>query len=572
MYILRAFLLLAILSIVNLSSAQQYRIDTLQYQGTNKQIVNMVILADGYTAAELDYFVEDARRFNSYFFNTEPFRQYTSYFNVFAIRTPSEESGAIHKGVSNDCPKDDHGHGNMPDRFNQYTRNTNVPTSNPKTIFGSSFDNMGLHRLVIPHHEEAIQKVLKDHIPNYSQVVILVNSPYYGGSGGKYATATVNAASNDIAVHEIGHSFAVLADEYWAGNQYAIEGPNRSQEADPTKVRWKNWIGTNGTGVYAYGSKASPSTWFRPHEFCKMQYLVAPFCNVCQEAFVETIHKLTNPIKNTSPRTMQALSADTVNKFSLSLIKPSPNTLDVKWVLNGEQIDADKETIYINKGLFHAGTNELKAIVYDNTKLVRTEEHAKHIYTAVWSIQAEKETVLTAPVSTWGDTLETCFNGYQSLSVKNPQSGITYQWYELPSGGELLRSTANFVVPRSKESKTYYVESAWKGQVSARTAVTVRILPAIDPPRKVVIKKIKESGKVLLLVDEKDDERYNYIWSYEDGKPLYEFDELGGEFVRPTGKNNTLTIKQPHKPLRIFVQKVDKETTCVSERLQIVVR
>lgn len=76
----------------------------------------------------------------------------------------------------------------------------------------------------------------------------------------------------------------------------------------------------------------------------------------------------------------------------------------------------------------------------------------------------------------------------------------------------------------------------------------------------------------MLIVDEKDDERYNYIWSYEDGKPLYEFDELGGEFVRPTGKNNTLTIKQPHKPLRIFVQKVDKETTCVSERLQIVVR
>jgi hypothetical protein len=552
-------------------SAQQYKIDTLQYQGTDQHMVNMVILADGYTEAELDYFVEDAKRFNDYFFRTEPFRQYANYFNVFAIKTVSAESGAIHKGVAADCPHDEHAFGEVPARFNQYTRNTAVPPSNPKTIFGSSFDNMGLHRLVIPHHEEAIQKVLRTHMPNYSQVVVLVNSPFYGGSGGKYATATVNVASNDIAVHEIGHSFALLADEYWAGNQYAIEGPNRSQEADPTKVRWKNWIGTNGVGVYAYGAKASPSTWFRPHEFCKMQYLVAPFCSVCQEAFVETIHKLTNPIMKVSPLAEKLWKADSVKRFSLTLIKPSPNTLSVRWFLNGVQIDADKETIHVNKGMFDKGENKLQAVVHDGTTLVRSLEHAAHTYTVEWKIQGEDVYQLSPPVSTWGDTLETCYDGYQVISVKNPAAGLIYHWYEDASGGTPIKSTTNFVVPRSVESKTYYIEGVWKDKVSSRTAVTIKVLPQILPPKKVKIKRIKASDKVLLWVDEKEDGRYNYIWSNEDGEPIYQFDELGGEFVRPTGKNNTMTLKRVSKAIKVFVQKVDKETTCVSERVAVVV-
>ncbi|KAF5307110.1 hypothetical protein FQR65_LT18453 [Abscondita terminalis] len=349
MYILRAFLLLAILSIVNLSSAQQYRIDTLQYQGTNKHIVNMVILADGYTAAELDYFVEDARRFNSYFFNTEPFRQYTSYFNVFCDpHTFGRIRELFTRELSNACRKERPRHGNMPVRFPiSMTRNTNVPASNPKTIFGSSFDNMGLHRLVIPHHEEAIQKVFE------------------------------------------------------------------------------------------------------------------------------------RPI------------------FQI-LFRPSPNTLDVKWILNGESsIDADKEAIHINRGMFHAGTNELKAIVYDNTKLVRTEEHAKHIYTAVWSIHAEKETALTAPVSTWGDTLETCFQWaiQVRLSSKILQSKGSYQLgYEVPPAENFCGLPQILLFRVQKKVKRIMWRVHGRGRYLPVQLLTVRVLPAIDPPGKVVIKKIKRVG------------------------------------------------------------------------------
>ncbi len=104
---------------------------------------------------------------------------------------------------------------------------------------------------------DRIEEILKTNIPNYTQVVVLVNSPFYGGSGGKWATSTVNFKSNDIAVHEIGHSFAQLADEYWAGNQYAIESANRSQSADADHVPWKYWLGKDGVGIYSYGGKGS---------------------------------------------------------------------------------------------------------------------------------------------------------------------------------------------------------------------------------------------------------------------------------------------------------------------------
>ncbi|KKX49644.1 M64 family metallopeptidase [Sphingobacterium sp. IITKGP-BTPF85] len=83
--------------------AQRYAIDTLQYQGTDQKVVNLVILGDGYTQAQLMDFEEDAKRFTDYFFQTEPFRQYSNYFNVFAIKTPSLESGAVHACTASDC-------------------------------------------------------------------------------------------------------------------------------------------------------------------------------------------------------------------------------------------------------------------------------------------------------------------------------------------------------------------------------------------------------------------------------------------------------------------------------------
>ena len=93
---------------------------------------------------------------------------------------------------------------------------------------------------------------LAKNFPNYDQVCILANTPYYGGSGGSYATTTLNTASNEIYAHEIGHSFAALSDEYYAGDGYAGERVNMTKETNPLLVKWKNWMNINGIGIYQH--------------------------------------------------------------------------------------------------------------------------------------------------------------------------------------------------------------------------------------------------------------------------------------------------------------------------------
>ncbi|MGJ1191337.1 M64 family metallopeptidase [Sphingobacterium siyangense] len=98
-----ALLVLCISGLQLRAQSSLFKIDTLQYQGADKHIVNLVILGDGYTKAQLDDYAADAKQFTNYFFSIEPFKQYSSFFNVFAIRTISEESGAVHDCKVGDC-------------------------------------------------------------------------------------------------------------------------------------------------------------------------------------------------------------------------------------------------------------------------------------------------------------------------------------------------------------------------------------------------------------------------------------------------------------------------------------
>ena len=550
------------------AQSQHFKIDTLQYQGSANHMVNLVILGDGYTKDQLEDYAADSKQFTNYFFAIEPFKQYSNFFNVFAIRTISEESGATHDCKASDCVHGDTDLSKYPKRYNKFTRDHAVPVTHPNTIFGSSFDNGGLHRLVVPQKNDRIEEVLKTHIPNYTQVVILVNSPFYGGSGGKWATSTVNFKSNDIAVHEIGHSFAQLADEYWAGNQYAIESVNRSQTADVNTVPWKYWLGKDGVGIYSYGGKGSPSAWFRPHEYCKMQYLVAPFCPVCQEQFVASIKRKSSPFIAVKPILNNVLTLDSVQKFTLRLAKPSPNTFKLVWLLNNEAIAHDIDSIYLDPGMLHNGANELKVCIQDTTGLLRNPNYVNHKDSIVWKLNQPQSNALAKPTNRWGDTLETCFGGDQVLTVKKPVAGLEYRWYETATGTH-IGSGANVFVRNLSVSKKYHVVAYWKDKYSTQAEILVKTLTQVEKPKDIRIKIDKKKNKVQLTVQEKQNSRYNYIWLDEKGKPIYEWDEFNGEYVRPAGTNNILVLDRSSTSRKVYVQKVDRETTCKSDCTEV---
>jgi len=353
------------------TQAQVFQVDTILYNGSPGKYINIVYLADGYQANELENFVGHVENATQYLFSASPFDQYKDYFNVFAIRSISLESGAKHPRNASDCPS----LGSHPI----------LATSN---IFGSSFDVGGIHRLLVPSVFATLNRTVSDNFPLFDQRIVLVNSTFYGGSGGTYATSSVNTAANEVVVHEIGHSFAQLADEYYAGDIFAAERSNMTRQTNPVLVKWKNWLGFEDVGIYPYGTSGNPANWFRPHENCKMRVLGPEFCPVCKEKLVQTIlSNFGNPILSKVPRENAfTLQADTM-LFHLNILQPKNKTIRVSWMLNGDTLSERNDSLVLSSTDFLPGNNLLIAKVLDTTAFIRANNHSQvFTYSANWTV------------------------------------------------------------------------------------------------------------------------------------------------------------------------------------------
>ncbi|MCA0231057.1 MAG: M64 family metallopeptidase [Bacteroidetes bacterium] len=354
----------------SLSFAQTFPTESLLNNGDRSKLINIVVLGDGYTAAQQDQFRTDAQNITNYLFSVTPFKEYKNYFNVDIVKVPSNQSGAKHPATATDV--------NEPV----------IPASNPDNYFGSTFDYANIHRLLVPTKYAAISSVLASNFPDYDQVLIIVNSTEYGGSGGAYATTSINASAFEIAVHELGHSFSALSDEYWAGDVYARESANMTQQTNPSLVKWKNWYGINSVGIFQHGTSGNQALWYRPHQNCKMRFLGVNFCSVCREAIVEQIHNLASPITSFSPANSATLTANSNLTFALSTLKPVPNTLEITWTLNGNSLITNSDTYLLNTSNLASGNNTLVAKVIDKTTLSKSDTHpTTHQYLVSWNIQ-----------------------------------------------------------------------------------------------------------------------------------------------------------------------------------------
>lgn len=267
--------------------------------GPDADRFDLVLLAEGYGESELEAFAADAQAFADFFLNTPPFSYNCSAFNIWRIDIASANSGA-----------DD-------------------PTScgegvDVDTFFDATFCADGtIHRL-LGVDEGAVIDVLNGSVPGWDQALVLVNSDAYGGSGGGVAVSSLAGDWQQIAVHEIGHSTAGLADEYeyWAGCGVdtdrdvhpSIEPvqPNVTVETDPTAIKWAELI-ADGTPVPTTTKDACDTCNRQPNPFpgetvvglyegahyyhcdahrpaydCMMRNF-APFCPVCTRRILDTL-------------------------------------------------------------------------------------------------------------------------------------------------------------------------------------------------------------------------------------------------------------------------------------------
>ena len=334
-YIL-AFLITSYLS----GFSQTFQVDTIFYSGGIEKQINVVILGDGYQQSEMDTFKNDALTFSNNWFQQTPFQEYKNFFNVFTINVPSNVSGAA-----------------------------TDPDDIIDNYFGSSFNYGGIQRLLFPTKQSKVITVLANNFPAYDQVIMLVNSPIYGGSGGWVATASTHSSSSEVAIHEIGHSFSNLGDEYWAGSQYASERANRTEESNTELIKWKDWLNYNEVGIYEY--EPPGKGWYRPHQSCKMRYLFNPFCSVCTEQIFETIYNFTSPLNGFSPLDTNFTFTNSEQSFLLDLIEPNPNTLQIEWILNGDLIENNIDTLRVSQSELIQGINNLVVTVRDTSALSR---------------------------------------------------------------------------------------------------------------------------------------------------------------------------------------------------------
>ncbi|MBC7425975.1 MAG: T9SS type A sorting domain-containing protein [Bacteroidia bacterium] len=370
-------LIVLITSICKTGFSQIFPVDTIQWSGDPSKYINIVIMGDGYTSTMQAKFKSDAKKLSDYMFTQTPFKQYKNYFNVVGIGVVSADSGAKHPNTAPDCN----------------SANPTVPVSAPNTYFGCTFDYFNIHRLITPINTSNIAMVLAQNFPAYDQTIIISSSPYYGGSGGAYATSSTETTSPEIVAHEVGHSFASLSDEYYAGDVYAGEKINMTKETNPTLVRWKNWIGSPGIGIYQHCCGGSSAQWYKPSSnSCKMQLLGVPYCSVCQEAIVEKIHQLTNPIVKYTPDSGSVNTPQSMISFRLiKLMKPIDNTLNITWTLDGVSRDKNKDSIIVNQTLLSAGKHYLTATIIDTSSLVRTDNHPTlHFSKVSWTITRNK--------------------------------------------------------------------------------------------------------------------------------------------------------------------------------------
>ncbi len=186
--------------------------------------VDLVILGEGYTAGEQEKFRKDLAAFSDVLFSQEPYRTYRDRFNVTGLFKPSAKSG---------CDEPSYG-------------------SFKNTALGCSFDSFGSERYMLTDDNRAWRDVAA-HAP-YDAVLIMVNSPRYGGGGiyNLYCTFTSdNQWRQYLCMHEFGHSFSGLADEYYtsavAYNEFYPAGveplePNITALLDPKNLKWKELV------------------------------------------------------------------------------------------------------------------------------------------------------------------------------------------------------------------------------------------------------------------------------------------------------------------------------------------
>ena len=330
-----------------------YKIVSLQHTGPDSNRVKLVFASDGYTLDDISTLPGHVEKSVSYLtspgLSVRPLPRYKNFINIYRIDLISAESG-----------------------ISVAPRHGETKTVVVNNALGGTRDEDRLgwvdRRLAGRLFREAADRA---GIDRFDWPFVVLNNPGYHNSGGRFVVFSYNFG-REIALHEAGHGFFDLADEYYGRGKYERDEPrNINVTADSTGAKWSHWIGyvdqdtiLGEIGVYEGAIYASEGA-YRPSKNSKMGWTSdrkpASFNAICREKIILDIYDIVNPLDGMMDTTIAYKNPD---KIWIKVV--DPEVLLVDWYLNGELVIVDGgQEIMVSDLISEPGEYIIKAHVYD---------------------------------------------------------------------------------------------------------------------------------------------------------------------------------------------------------------
>jgi hypothetical protein len=347
---------------------------TMLDNGDPANRIDIVFVCDGFTAADLGSWPGAVTNGYERLFDYEPFTRYRSYFNIHRVDVISAESG-VDNDPTNGIERD--------------------------TALDMAFWCSDIERLLCVNTSAAAQQ--GNYAPDADQIIAVANSSKYGGAGYTYndiATySAFNSSSVEVFIHELGHSFGDLADEYDYGGSTTYEGSEFSainatimteNEMEGTSLKWDAWLGSDLAGVGTHGCFEGCNYHqygaYRPSSTSMMKALAQPFNSPSREQIIKKIYETVSIIDDYAPATA-AIERDAT--ATVQTTHTTSSLMHKRWYLDGEQITgatgANLDLATVDLG----DATTLTVRVWDPTSMVRDEAMRETLMTqeVSWTIE-----------------------------------------------------------------------------------------------------------------------------------------------------------------------------------------
>ena len=335
--------------------------------------VDLVITGDGFTREQQGQLQEEVLKFVHVMFEDSTIGLHKDFWNVHFLPAVSNQSG-----VTNGY------HGTARD-----------------TIFGSHFNCNDIERLLCVD-TQALTEFVIDHVPQFDQILMIANDTKYGGAGytgANIATFSLSESAHMVALHELGHSYAALADEYDFGDCHISGEPwasNVTINNDLSSVKWAHWVNhpdrSSEIGLFEGGYFCTRGVW-RPTRSSIMRDMNSGFQSVNAEQWALAAYRyVERPVASSFPEFNElTLSSGEAVMFSVETYGDK-DTQGIHWYINDQRVTRqqgeERRTLIVPP---LSDSYQVRAEVYDTSRLVIRDPGALTRASLMWSVKVNHD-------------------------------------------------------------------------------------------------------------------------------------------------------------------------------------